>query len=66
MKTAAFYAFGGVCIAALTLAVLILLGAAGWGCYPKECDPRTDPLKCQCPNGPCGDYPSKAPDGGRD
>jgi len=27
------------------------------GCYPRQCDPKTDPLKCQCPPGACGDYP---------
>lgn len=27
-------------------------------CYPKDCDPAKDPLKCQCPPGACGPYPS--------
>lgn len=27
-------------------------------CYPTDCDPRTDPTRCQCPPGVCGPYPS--------
>lgn len=30
-------------------------------CYPKNCDPATDPLRCQCPPGACGPYPEPAP-----
>jgi len=43
------------------------------GCYKTNCDPKTDPLKCQCPPGACGDYPPEpsisvthAKDAGRD
>lgn len=30
-------------------------------CYPKNCDPKTDPLRCQCPPGVCGPYPEPMP-----
>ncbi len=50
-----------------SVGMVALLGLAGWGCYPKNCDPKTDPLKCECPPGPCGDYPGHAlADAGRD
>lgn len=54
-------------LAAIALVVVATLGLASWGCYPKNCDPKTDPLKCQCPPGPCGDMPSAKPsDAGAD
>jgi hypothetical protein len=28
-------------------------------CYPKTCDPARDPLRCECPPGPCGPYPGE-------
>lgn len=49
-----------------SVAMVVGLGLAGWGCYPKNCDPKTDPLKCQCPDGPCGPYPATAPDAGQE
>lgn len=41
----------------LAIAAGILVPMCLEGCYPKNCDPKTDPLKCQCPDGPCGPYP---------
>ncbi len=51
-------------LALLSVGLVVVLGAASWGCYPKNCDPKTDPLKCQCPDGPCGEYPKAAADAG--
>lgn len=48
-----------------TIVLAMLLATTVVGCYPKVCDPKTDPLKCQCPSGVCGDYPNVA-DAGRD
>lgn len=46
-------------LAVAGVALAVLMGAAAMGCYPKDCDPRTDPLKCQCPPGPCGDMSAR-------
>lgn len=46
--------------AALSVGVVALMA----GCYPKNCDPKTDPLKCQCPDGPCGPDPGIKDAGG--
>lgn len=40
----------------LFLALVALELAAA--CYPTLCDPAKDPLRCECPPGPCGPYPS--------
>lgn len=40
----------------LLAALAVAIGGAG-ACYPKNCDPATDPLRCQCPPGPCGPFP---------
>lgn len=53
-------------LALLSVGMVVALGAASWGCYPKQCDPNTDPLKCQCPPGVCGEYPAGAGDAGID
>lgn len=42
-------------VVVLTISILTI------ACYPKNCDPNTDPLRCQCPPGPCGPYPSPMP-----
>lgn len=33
------------------------------GCYPTPCNPKTDPLRCECPSGPCGPYPGETKPG---
>jgi hypothetical protein len=45
----------GACV--LVMAAVAVLD----GCYPKKCDPAKDPLRCTCPPGPCGPYPSPMP-----
>lgn len=58
----------------VVLAVLVIIAVdVLLGCYPKNCDPKTDPLRCQCPPGACGDYPpepsiteTRAKDAGKD
>jgi len=45
-------------IAALVVATVVA------ACYPRECDPAKDPLRCRCPAGPCDEYPAIARDAG--
>lgn len=40
---------------AIVLVIAIALAVSS--CYPKNCDPKTDPLQCHCPPGACGPYP---------
>ncbi len=49
-----------------TILVLAFIIACAVDCYPKECDPAKDPLRCQCPPGPCDDYPKARRDAGPD
>jgi hypothetical protein len=53
-----------LCLA--SVGMVMVMGLAGWGCYPKDCDPAKDPLRCKCPPGPCGDYPAAAADAGKE
>lgn len=53
-------------LALASVGMVMLMGLAGTGCYPKNCDPKTDTLKCKCPQGPCGDPPSAGGDAGKE
>lgn len=53
-------------LALASTGMVMVLGLMNWGCYPKDCDPKTDPTKCQCPPGTCGPYPESARDAGKD
>lgn len=46
---------------ATAIGLIAIVSLVVISCYPKNCDPNTDPLRCQCPPGPCGPYPDPAP-----